>query len=614
MSQVRAKNPKTCDKNQTNKEGTMKKKILAFIASVIACTTALVSCGGSGGNSTSESGGGNANSNMITAKPLTVQELGEGFKESYLPDTSSIRQLTGKIDVCLDFEGTQSGWRALANEYKRLQGNAVEVNININYAGSTYSQKLNSELTNPNTDWDIVEGNLGYGNTYPHCIDMNSAIEAYNHYCGKNVQWSSVLEKAAYTTKEADSTGKSIILNSEIMQTCWFVNEVALEAAGQRGYKNAADEVGYPKTWDDLINLCKYMQEAGYSNPLGISMTSASVESLQFSWLLRVYGDYYYRQFYKYIMGGDKNSVWENYDETEEVVELNSGYGLRYAKLLNILFETDCSFGPGYVGFNSEVYRDFVKQLYKMRGYIMMNPTSTEFGDLRDKFELQSDGNSSPQIILDYQGFGINYEKAETETFKAGYFDYPQMISGRYEEGEFVGEQIVPTTTITRDIGGNGGFLSIINHIGDTAQNDLNKDFIKFVMSPYGQTVYYKGLAEAGDVPKGVPSVKNDLVVIPSEWQAYFTKSNETIEFSGDVDANPFLSWGVRYVNGLPKTKASITELWQNLLLTGRSAEQTLIPETFANKWNQAVKEDMVKQVADSRWPAEFWKDPDFNL
>ncbi len=41
---------------------------------------------------------------------------------------------------------------------------------------------------------------------------------------------------AAYTTKEADTSGKSIILNSEIMQTCWFVNDVALEAVGEFGY------------------------------------------------------------------------------------------------------------------------------------------------------------------------------------------------------------------------------------------------------------------------------------------------------------------------------------------------------------------------------------------
>ena len=596
------------DKQINEQGGTMKKNIKAYLALGLACASLFASCGTNGGTQTGNNG------NTISAKPLSVQELGEGFNAAYLPDTSKITQFSGKIDVCLDFEGTQSGWRALAKEYKRLQGNAVEVNINTNYAGSSYGQKLNSELTNTNTDWDIVEGNLGYGSTYIYCIDMYSAIASYNPYCGKDVQWSSVLEKAAYTTKEADTSGKSIILNSEIMQTCWFVNDVALEAAGELGYQNASEEVGYPETWDDLIFLCQKMQEAGYSNPLGISLTSASVESLQFSWLLRVYGDYYYRQFYQYVMGGDKNTVWENYDETEEVVELNSGYGVRNAKLLNILFEEDCDFGPGYVGFTSEVYRDFVGQLAKMKGLLMTNVSSTEFGELRDKFEMQSEGKASPQIILDYQGFGINYEKAATDTFQAGYFDYPQMISGKYTRGDRIGESIVPETTLTRDIGGNGGFLSIINHMGDSAQNQLNKDFLKFVMSPYGQTIYYKGLAENGDVPKGLPSVKNDLVVIPNEWKSYFEESNAVIEFSGDVDANPFLGWGVRYVNGLEKTRACITELWQNLLMTGRSAEQTLIPATFAAKWSDAVDMDMLAQVAKNKWPENFWLDPNYNL
>ena len=604
----------------------MKRKITAYLALALA-SVSLVSCMGMGagsgsssvnssqaGSDNSSSSSGSGNSNMISTQPLSVQELGEGFNEAYLPDVSSINQYSGKIDVWLDFEGTQSGWRALADEYKRLQGGAVEVNINTTLSGSEYSKRLNTELTNTNTDWDIVEGNLGYGSTYTYCIDMYSAIASYNPYCGENVQWSSVLEKAAYTTKEADTSGKSIILNSEIMQTCWFVNEVALEAAGEYGYKNASDEVGYPETWDDLISLCDYMQEAGYTNPLGISLTQASVESLQFSWLLRVYGDYYYRQFYQYIMGGDKNTVWENYDETEEVVELNSGYGVRYAKLLNILFEEDCSFGPGYVGFTSEVYRDFVSQLAKMKGNLMLNTTSTEFGDLRDKFEMQSDGKSSPQILLDYQGFGINYEKSNADGFEVGYFDYPQMISGKYTRGDKVGQSIVPETTLTRDIGGNGGFLSIINHMGDSAQNNLNKDFIKFVMSPYGQTIYYKGLAANGDVPKGLSSVKNELVVIPNEWKAYFEESNKTIKFSGDVDANPFLSWGVRYVNGLENTRKSITENWQNLLVTGRSAEQALIPETFAVKWSEAVYADMLQCVADNRWPENFWLDPNYNL
>ena len=55
----------------------MKKKVIALSAFVMACTTMFVACGGGGNDSV---GGGNGNT--ITAKPLTVSELGEGFKEA----------------------------------------------------------------------------------------------------------------------------------------------------------------------------------------------------------------------------------------------------------------------------------------------------------------------------------------------------------------------------------------------------------------------------------------------------------------------------------------------------------------------------------------------------
>ena len=101
---------------------------------------------------------------------------------------------------------------------------------------------------------------------------------------------------------------------------------------------------------------------------------------------------------------------------------------------------------------------------------------------------------------------------------------------------------------------------------------------------------------------------------IPSEWKDFFNKSNETITFSGDVDANPFLSWGVRYANGYTNTEKVICEYWRNLLMTGLSADQTLTVPAFAAKWDEAVRRDMADIVAFNKWPTEFWKDPNYNL
>ena len=134
----------------------MKSKFFKALTAFVVClTTAFgaIACGEESVES-QVSGG---------VQPLSVAELGEGFDAKYLPDMASIsaRQLSGKIDVCLDFEGTQAGWTALAKEYERLHDGSVSVKVNTTYAGSTYSDKLNSELTSQKTDWDIVEGNLG---------------------------------------------------------------------------------------------------------------------------------------------------------------------------------------------------------------------------------------------------------------------------------------------------------------------------------------------------------------------------------------------------------------------------------------------------------------------
>lgn len=596
----------------------MKKKFLSAIVLMTCFTSVFSMTACMGGGNTSESGAGGS-TNTITVDPLTAGELGAGFNATYLPDKASIKQFSGKIDIALDFEGTQKGWEALAKEYERLQGGGVDVNVITTYSGSTYTDRLNNELTNLKTEWDIVEGNLGYGSTRARCIDMFSAISSYNPYCGKDVTWSTVLESAAYKTKEADNSGESYILNSEVMQTCWFINDVAFDAAVEKGYKNAEGEEAYPVTWNDLISLCGYMQQAGYTNPLGITLCDASIESLQFTWLLRVYGDYYYRQFYEYIMAGAAGEKWENYSPSKEVVENNTGYGVQWAKLLNMMFDNNCSFGKGYVGLTSEVYTDFVGNLAKMKGYLIKDVSSTEFSALRDQFEMQSegkDGKESAQILLDYQGFGINYEKSDK--IELGYFDYPQMMAGTYSKSNGVvekGDPIVDNeNTITRDIGGNGGFLSVINHT-DASQNEMNKDFIKFVMSPYGQTIYYKGLAAAGEVPKGLSSVKNSLVVIPAEWKAFFEESNKTITFSGDVDANPFLGWGVRYGNGYTETQKVIRGYWRNLLMTGLAEDQEMTVGSFAAQWDTAMRADMPAIIAFNGWsPADFWKNPNHTL
>ena len=116
-----------------------KQQVKSFIAMLVCCSTVIALTTACGGSDNAGVKGG-----MISAKPLQVEQLGEGFNAQYLPNTSKIKQYSGKIDVCLDFEGTQGGWQALANEYQRLQGKSVVVNINTNYSGR-FTRALRTE-------------------------------------------------------------------------------------------------------------------------------------------------------------------------------------------------------------------------------------------------------------------------------------------------------------------------------------------------------------------------------------------------------------------------------------------------------------------------------------
>lgn len=586
------------------------KKALCLVISIIFLFI-LASCGETEHNT----------SGTIKADFLSASEV--GISEEYVPLKSDIKQRSGKININLDFEGRHVGWQAVATEYERLQGGAVTVSVNWKTSGSEYGTKLNEELIKvsqqKDTEWDIVEGNLGYSNTGLACIDITTFIHEANPYCGhNNERWSDLLSPRAYHNSDVDTKTSGIhILNTEDMQSCWFVNDVSFQEAVKQGYLNSEGKAEYPVTWDDLINLCVYMEKAGYNHPLGISLSEASVKSLQFTWLLRIYGDYYYRQYYKYIMGGDSNSTWDWYDATKPNIELTTGFGTKACKSLNLLFDEETTFGPGYCGYKSEVYVDFVSQLAKMKGHLIQNVSDTEFTTLRNQFRNQSSGKDSAQIILDYIGQGIQYIGSENENLKIGYFDYPHMVSGKYTKSSItgayeVGDSIVPEETITRDIGGNGGFVSIIDH-RDAVKNDLNIDFIRFFLSPYGQSIYYKGLYESEDniVPKGLTTVDNDCVNIPESWVEYFDKAtgaNGPIKFNGNVDSNPFISFGVRYFLGYDQTENHIVELWRRML-TGTGKFDA---DSFGSLWHNYCFQDYLSMCKDSRygWNVDTYKNP----
>lgn len=566
----------------------MKKKLIAAFLVMAMSVTSLTGCGGD--KNTETNTGTNTESGAAVEGAIQAEhlDLGDGFDAEYYPDESQTKLRQGKIDIVLLFEGTETGWQALADEYNRLHGGQVAVVLNTDYSSSTYPDALKYEITSNNTDWDIVMGNYIASQVSQTCINMYSYLNEENSYAG-NHAWVDVLQEDAYITDKTGATTSTYIMNSENLWTAWFVNKVALEAAGEKGYKNANGEVANPTTWEDLINLCKYMQEAGYENPLGISLSESSVTAEHFSWLLRVYGDYYWRNEYDKIMVDDSEF---QLDMTDENPESNIEYAIDSTKFFNLLLDES---SENYVGANSEKFKEFLGNFEEMKPYLdTVNGTQATMTDLRNEFKTQSSGKESPQILLDYLGTGLMLLNSDAEGLEVDFFDYPTMESkGGY----------VPEGMLTRDVGGNGGYLSIINH--KAAQNELNLDFMKFVMSPYGQSIYYNALSETDFAPQGITLVRQELVTVPDVWTEFF--KTDAITFTGLSDNSEF----VRYLTvgfGEQDVKGDLTQLWQKYLVgVGNDVIDT---DQFASAWKDVSMTAWTGHSGKMGWNVNCYKYP----
>lgn len=575
----------------------MKKKVSIFMAAAMALSLSLTACGGGGGNesvtpggSTSTGGGESASVIDTVDNPITADhlDLGSDFDSAYYPVKNQIEQRNGKIDVVILFDGAEDGWRALADEYSRLHGGEVLVNLNTTYSSGNYTDALKYEITNSNTDWDIVQGNLATNLVDKYCINMYPYVNGRNAYAGNKV-WNEVIEEDAYITDKSGTNTSTYIMNSESLLTAWFVNTVALEAAGAKGYKNANGEVGNPVTWDDLINLCKYMKEAGYENPLGVSVNNEGINAYSFSWLLRIYGDYYFRNEYDGIMAAEKHFV---YDPADENPEGSIEYGVDITWLFHKILDDS---SDKYIGPKSAKFKEFLGQIEKMSPYLnSTDATQLSMEDLRNQFQTQNKGKASPQILLDYSGSGLAFLKNETDDYKIDFFDYPYMVSA----GNFI-----PEGTVVRDVGGNGGYLSIINH--GAKQNALNVDFMKFVMSPYGQSVYYDALSKTNFAPKGLTLVRQDLVKVPDEWKSFF--ATDKIKFTGLVDSNEFIRNMVVSVGGQNVSETKV-KLYQGLL-AGKGSDAVDI-NAFSTEWASTLYSGWVAYATNNNWNVNCYKYP----
>ena len=542
----------------------------------------LVGC-----NSTNN--GEKQNTDAVPQDPL---DLGEGFNSDYYPkkeDNKVASIVKGsntkmKIDVALDFDGTEDGWEALANEYMRLCGNVVNVKLVTGLDTASYTERLRNEEVNPKTDWDIVQGNLLTG-ADAHCVNLMDTIRSSKNQYAGNKPWVDVLEENAYITDVTGSTDHAYLLNTENLSTAWFINTSAADKAGITDLE--------PGTWDEFISMLDKLQTAGYKYPLGLSLNSDSINNSQFSWLLRIYGDYYFRQSYQYTSKTFNSSTGVDetyrYEKDADNQESYSSFSFSYSRGLCLMLDETC---PYFLGAGSDLYNDFIYQFSRLAKYIRPSAYSQTFNDVRTSFMAQKDGNKgdeAPQVMLDYTGSGLSFLNIDSLKNNLDFFDYPVISSEYVEEG-----------TLTRDVGGNGGYLALFNY-ANKKQQDLNKDFLKFVLSPYGQTIYYKALSSNGLSPKGLTTVKNDLVVIPEAWKGFF--QNSKVQFTGLADSNKIMDLGGISLQGISAVDLKSVELWQGLLRTQNQISVT----KFATDWHYCLITEWPNVASMHNWKSDAY-------
>jgi hypothetical protein len=282
--------------------------------------------------------------------------------------------------------------------------------------------------------------------------------------------------------------------------------------------------------------------------------------------------------------------------------ESKLAYNPSLTRFWNSILDENNEYNEGknvtYVGAMSDKFACFIENMYKLSEYLPADFTTTSFETQRDNF-LSYKGKSSPVILLDYTGFGLTFG-TEDRGFEVDFFDYPYMTCSHDVETKHV------TTDFVRDVGGNGGYLSVMNHKNNSEQNEMNIDFLKFFMSPYGQSIYYRALQASKIAPDGLSTVQD--FAVPSSWSQFF--GSNKISFNGLCDLNWYNNNFIYHVNGQEDSRTAHLNVVQKLYKTSKQTTAEARILEFQTDWNTAVLTGFNTLCSDMNWSTTMWQKP----
>ena len=396
--------------------------------------------------------------------------------------------------------GVQEAWEAIAAGYEALHPDVdvvVDLKPQDSYADWVKAMFQSYEDTLPEAD--IVYGNLA-GN------DRTDKVINYFDYIGEDSPYSDGewTDQFAFDMQNIDmATGMWDCISVTGVQVLWFYNVEIFEKVG----------VQPPKTWDEFVDVCAKLAEAGYQ-PIAMNGDFQSFWASQMGWLAQVYADQTTRSQIEIVRAQegdfcydpdvDGNFVYDPTDPHNDDTPANVTVSwVRFWKAFvkdgTIRCDTDgmktvwtnfAKIFPQYAGGENFYGTDSngAKTLFYQQKAAIWLDGSWFFGDYLNTMN-SIDAGEAVTIGSD----DAATELTGLEKFGLGTFAMPSMEGAGIE---------APARTIEVAT----GFLSAVKK--DPDHDDMVVDFLKYYTSSQGYSLYMNALIENKGVPDGLPLIK----------------------------------------------------------------------------------------------------------
>ena len=543
--------------------------VFLLTATVLLSSTA---CGDSNSTQSSSSGDNGGTSTGATVK--IDQDIYNALSADYQFDTEYVKKnktkFSGTLYMARAYGDELPGWEYVYDAYEKMYPNVTIENAEYS-SGNAMKEALITKMSSSAEEIGLVQGNyvqdqLGqYGYNF-----QGGFVETVNPYAspaGEEVLIGDLINDYTFNNLRAER------ITFQNTSTCFYVNTTALAEVNMK-----VEDI---KTWDDIIEACRLLKEKGYEAPFGVGGNNDSLTSKDFKWMNRIYLDQYYMDliddiqvqpedynYNKMTAEGFNFSFDKNDYETDSSYKVNSMRG--YNMILN-----EQADNPYYVGAKSEKFRCYLNNLCKIGPYVSRGFATNGITEIQQSFIRG--GKNDAVFMINYAGFGIaleNYTNSGDIDFDWACFDYVPMVCScqvacNDADGNHVCSHVDDAatedqctlhvhTTKTRDEGGVGGFIGLYTE-GKTAEEiDMYLDFIRFFMSPYGQSLFYKGLEKNSGWPKAVSVI--DGVIMPESWKN-FAEYSKNITFNGLCT-----NWFSDFMGGCVKASGSQFSLCKTAL------------------------------------------------